>query len=790
MFRNYIKTAFRSLLKNKGFTFINILGLSLGLATCLLIVFYVIDELSYDRYNIKHERIFRVNTDLKYGGNETSFAITAPPVADALVKEFPEVERSMRIGGGVNFRFKKGDEVLEEKNVFYCSGGIFDIFTFPMLQGDPKTALVQPGDMVICKDIALKYFNTINAVGRTLFLVADSSMHKITGVMENMPAQSHFRADILVAMGPNKDSSWQHFNTSTYILLKSGADPKKLEAKFASLVRRNENSVTFNYNKFEASGNYIRLGLSPLTTIHLHSNRQRELGVNGNAEYIYIFSATTVFILLLACINFMNLSTARSASRAREVGVRKVLGSRRKHLIAQFLFESIMITFAATIIALFAAWAVLPLFNQLAGKILIVNASTFAWLVPAMVVIVVVVGVLAGSYPAFFLSAFQPVHVLKGKLAAGFKGGFLRGFLVVFQFSISIFLIIGTLVIYNQLNYIRNKDLGFNRNQVLIIKNVVAVDHTPNVLQQQLKQLPGVINTTLTQYLPTARINAPNYVTAGLNKKLETQFWLVDEDYISTMGMKLLQGRNFSKQILTDSSAAIINQTMAKIIGYNGNPGEQITTQNKNYKIIGVVRDFNFSSLRDNITPLMLVMNHDWLVSISVRINTRRLPDLIKQIENKWKALVPNQHFEYSFMDDDFNALYNNEQRMGKVFVLFTTLAIIIACLGLFGLAAYAAEQRNREIGIRKVLGARVSTLVAMLSKDFIKLVIISILIAAPLAWLVMQKWLQGFAYRQNIQWWVLVSAGLGAIVIAFVTISYQSVKAAMANPVDSLRSE
>ncbi|MDB5088398.1 MAG: cell division protein FtsX, partial [Mucilaginibacter sp.] len=379
-------------------------------------------------------------------------------------------------------------------------------------------------------------------------------------------------------------------------------------------------------------------------------------------------------------------------------------------------------------------------------------------------------------------------QVLKGKLATGFKGSFLRSFLVVFQFSISIFLIIGTLVIYNQLTYIRNKDLGFNRNQVLIIKNVNSVD--PKILKQQLKQLPGVMNATLTHYLPTSNLSALNYVSAGLAKNIETQFWPVDADYISTMGMKLVQGRNFNEQFLSDSLSVVINETMAKMISYKGDGSEKITDMNKDYKIIGVVKDFNFSSLRDNITPVMLVMNHDWLASLSIRVNTSNLPALMQKVENNWKALQPNLHIDYSFMDDDFNALYNNEQRMGKIFIIFTTLAIIIACLGLFGLAAYAAEQRNREISIRKVLGAEVFSLVALLSKDFLKLVLVAILIAAPLAWLIMQKWLQGFAYHQNIAWWVLAVTGFGAILIAFCTVSYQSIRAALVNPVESLRSE
>jgi putative ABC transport system permease protein len=788
MIRNYIKTAFRSLLKNKGFTFINVLGLALGLTTCLLIVFYVFDELSYDRYNTKADRIYRVNTDLKAGSNETSFAITAPPVADALLKEFPEVESAMRIGAAANIRFKKDNGVIDEKNSFYCDAALFNIFTLPLIQGDAKTALKEPNSMVISKSLALKYFNTANAVGKTMLLVSDSSLHKVTGVMENMPAQSHFKADLFMAMQPNTDHTWNHFSTGTYILLKQGADAAKLESKFAALMRRNGSTPTFNYSKFEARGNYIRLSLTPVTDIHLHSNRQREMGINGNVQYIYIFAAIALFILVLACINFMNLSTARSANRAREVGVRKVLGSSRKSLIAQFLSESVMVTLASSIVAVLAAWLILPLFNQISGKALIINAQTFAWLLPALAIIIVVVGVLAGSYPAFYLSGFKPVHVLKGKLATGFKGSFLRSFLVVFQFSISIFLIIGTLVIYNQLSFIRNKDLGFNRSQVLIIKNVNAGD--PKTLKQQIKQLPGVMNATLTHYLPTANLSALNYVDAGTAKNIQTQFWPVDADYIGTMGMKIVQGRNFNEQFLTDSSAVIINETMAKMISYKGDPLQKIKDGSREYSIIGVVKDFNFSSLHDNITPVMLSMSNDWLASLSIRVNTGNLPQLMQLIDNKWKSQVQGLHLDYSFMDEDFNALYNNEQRMGKLFIIFTGLAIVIACLGLFGLAAYAAEQRNREISIRKILGANVSTLVTMLSKDFIRLIFVSIIIATPLAWLVMQKWLQGFAYRQNIQWWVFMVTGLGAVAIAFITVSFQSIKAALVNPVKSLRND
>ncbi|HVW96623.1 MAG TPA: ABC transporter permease [Mucilaginibacter sp.] len=788
MLRNQIRTALRSLLKNKGFTLINVGGLALGLAAFLLIALYVYDELSYDRFNIKHDRIYRVNTELKYGTKETSFAITAPPVADALANEFPEVEKSARIGSAVNIRLKKGDEAIEEKGAFYCDNNIFQIFTLPLIHGDAKTALAEHNTIVLSRSLALKYFNSDDVVGRTLFMLSDSSAHKITGVMADMPDQSHFRADLLLSMDPNKDNNWSHFNTGTYILLRKGSDAKKLEAKFDELIRRKMTTSSFNYDKFSAGGNYIRLDLTRVTDIHLYSDRQRELGINSNIQYVYIFSAIAVFILILACINFMNLSTARSAGRAREVGVRKVLGSTRRSLIMQFLLESVMVSLVAGIIAALAAWALLPVFNHISGKSLSLNAGVLSWFGPVLLLILLFTGLLAGAYPAFFLSAFKPARVLKGKSTAGHRGGFLRSFLVVFQFAISIFLIIGTLVIYNQLDYIRNKDLGYDRQQVLVIRGLNPIEN-PHIFKDQVKQLAGVINATLTHYLPASNISALNYITSGDHRQIETQFWPVDADYIPTLGMKIIQGRNFDERLQSDSSAVIINETLAKAIGYHGEKGAKIK-MNKDYRIIGVVKDFNFASLRDNITPLILTMNDDWLASLSIRIKTTRLPVLMRQIENIWKTLAQGQHMDYTFMDDNFNALYDSEQRMGSVSVVFTVLAIFIACLGLFGLAAHAAEQRKREVSIRKVLGASIRSISVMLSKDFVGLVVLAMIIAAPLAWFAMHRWLQGFAYRQNIQWWIFAVTGLCALLVAILTVSYQSLKAAVVNPVNNLRSE
>jgi putative ABC transport system permease protein len=807
MLKNYIKTAFRSLRKNTGFTAINILGLSVGLATCLLIVFYVIDELSYDRFNKKADRIARVNFEIKFGGNNSKYAQSMAPLAQVLKSEFPAVETAVRLQGRGGVHVKKNNENIQEDMMVYSDPGLFDVFTLPMINGNPATALVEPNSVVITESIAKKYFNSVDVVGKTLVL-NDTQNYKVTGVIKDIPKQSHFNYGFFLSMssnGDSKETTWLSNNFNTYVLLKPGADFKKLNAQLPALMRKHINVelqsvIHLTMDEFEKAGNYFRMNLTPLTDIHLYSNRVGELGRNGSIQYVYILSAIALFILLIACVNFMNLSTARSSNRAREVGVRKVLGSPRSSLIAQFLIESILVTFISTLIAVVLAWVLLPLFNQMADKELAITAQSFIWLLPVMIAIALVIGGLAGFYPAFFLSAFQPVDVLKGKLSTGFKGGRLRSFLVVFQFSISIILIIGTLVIYNQLNYIQHKNLGYDRSQVLIVKNTGALGRQAKVFKQEIKQLPGVDNATMTGYLPTADYRNTSAVfqdpTLDQKRGILPQVWSVDEDYLSTLSIKMISGRNFSTELQTDSSAVIINETAARLMGLKSplnnpiyrpmdNSGKSI----KRFTIIGVIKDFNFSSLRDNISPVTLFLEEN-NGALSVRVHTKNIPALLTQIESKWKALAPNQHFAYSFMDQDFDATYRSEQRVGKIFVVFTSLAIAIACLGLFGLAAYAAEQRTKEIGIRKVLGADVSVIVAMLTKDFIKLVFIAILISSPLAWFFMQKWLQGFAYRVNFQWWIVALAGAGALLIAFLTISFQSIKSALANPVKSLKSE
>lgn len=808
MIKNFIKTAFRNLLKHKGFTAINILGLALGLATCLLIVFYVFDELSYDRYNTKADRIFRLNDEIKFGGVENPYAIAPPVAAAALKADFPEIEQVARFRNRGGNKVKKGTQNIQEDRMVYADNSIFDVFTLPMISGSPANALTDPHTVVITEATANKYFGRSNVVGQALTF-NDTSQFKITAVIKNIPQQSHFHFDFIMSMptiGESKDNSWLSNNFNTYLLLKPGVDYKTLAAKLPEFLRRHagaqlQAAVHLDFAALEKAGNYMRLTLTPLKNIHLQSAMLDEFEANGNIVYVYIFSAIAIFILLIACVNFMNLSTARSAGRAREVGVRKVLGSPRKYLVAQFLTESIIVTLAGAIIAVFAAWAFLPLFNHLSGKELVVTAQILGWLVPALLIIIIVIGCLAGSYPAFFLSGFRPIDVLKGKLSAGFKGGTLRSVLVVFQFGISIFLIIGTLVVYNQLKFIQSKDLGYNRDHILIVKNVWALGKGADAFKQEVKQLAGVQNAALSNALPTDDGNDNTrsfFKNAVIDQKgaVLSHEYFVDEDYIPTLGMKMAAGRNFSKEIGTDASAVIINEAFAKLLGYANpvdhfiySPANNELTKTNRLHVVGVVKNFNFKSLKDNVAPLLINLTPNMGV-LSIRINTADIPGLLEQVKSKWKDVSPNQQFTYSFMDEEFDALYRSEQRMGAISIAFTSLAIIIACLGLFGLAAYAAEQRTKEIGIRKVLGANVSTIVAMLSKDFIKLVLVAIVLATPFAWWVMNYWLQSFAYRQNIQWWIVAVAGVGAVLIAFITMSFQSIKAALTTPVNSLRSE
>ena len=806
MFKNYFKVAFRNLWKNKGYSAINILGLAIGLATCLLIMVYVVDELSFDKFNKKADRIYRVDGDINFGGTHWILAVGPDPMGATLKKDFPQVEQFVRFRNYGGFRVKKGNENVQENSVIHVDSTLFDVFTLPVIQGDPKTALDDPSSVVITEKIARKYFNSTDVVGKVL-VVDDTRNYKVSAVIRDIPDQSHFKFDFFVPLNSeeSKQGNWLSNNFNTYIVLKEGADPKQLESQLGTLITKYVGPQAYQLlnatmEDLEKSGSYVRYGLTPLTKIHLHSNKTAELGANGSIQYVYIFSAIALFILLIACVNFMNLSTARSSNRAKEVGVRKVLGSNKKNLISQFLTESVLISFIALVLAIGIAQLLLPYFNQLSGKDIDMGWFSKPWLLPSLLLLVLVVGVLAGSYPSFYLSSFQPVSVLKGKLSGGFKRSWLRSGLVVFQFATSVILIVGTVVIYSQLDFIRSKRLGFDREQVMVVQNGFALGNQAKTFRNELKNIKGVENVTMTGFLPTGnnRSDSPLFPEASLNQKtaVSMQTWYVDENYIPTLKMEIAKGRNFSAQMPTDSSAIILNEAAAKMLPFDDPIGKTLyyltdiqTKAATAYQVIGVVKDFNFNSLREQVTPMVLFFDEE-RGSIAIRFQTSDISSLVAQVQNKWKSIAPNQPFSYTFMDEDFNNIYQSEQRIGKIALSFSVLAILIACLGLFGLVTYAAEQRTKEIGIRKVLGASVSNIVRMLSKDFMKLVIVAMIIAFPLAWYFMNKWLEDFAYRINIDWKVFALAGLAAILIAIVTVSFQAIKAALTNPVKNLRTE
>lgn len=807
MLRNYLKVALCNLWKNKAFSALNIVGLATGLAVCLLIVLYVVDELSYDKYNVNADRIYRLDADIYFNNTQAIFAVAPDPLAPALVRDYPEIEQMVRLNYQGDILVKKDNQNVKDHNAVFADSTFFKVFTVPMVQGNPNTALNEPNSIVIDETTAKKYFNSTNVVGKTLF-VDNSTNCKITGVIKDIPKQSHFHFSFIRLKTKNQgNDSWLSNNTYNYILVKPGVSQQKVQSDVDATInnylgKELEAQLHSSLKDLTSKGNHFIYHATPLTDIHLHSDKSYEIEANGDITYVYIFSVIAVFILLIACVNFMNLSTARSANRAKEVGIRKVAGSLRKHLITQFLTESVLLSFFSLLLAILVAALLLPLFNQLAGKEMHVSTLFSTWLFPVMIALVFVVGCIAGSYPAFYLSSFQPIQVLKGKIAKGFKSSWLRSSLVVFQFSISIMLIIGTIVIYNQLDYIRSKKIGYNREQVLVLHNAWYLDKQIHTFRNELLNIPGVTNATITGDLPTS----PNFdnegwfrdATMDATKTVVLTNFYVDENYISTLGMQMSQGRNFSKDFPSDSTGIIINEAAVKVLGLK-EPLKEILYRpdfSNNqingaiaYHIVGVVRDFNFSSMHQNVGPLIINKGENW-GNIALRINTKNISSLINNVQNKWNSMAPGQPFNYTFMNADFNKIYTAEQQTGKLFITFAVFAIFIGCLGLFGLVTYAAEQRTKEIGVRKVLGASVGGIVAMLSKDFAKLVLIASLIAFPVAWWAMNKWLQSFAYRVSISWWIFIVAGVAAILIALITVSFQAIKAALANPVKSLRTE
>ncbi len=813
MFRNYLTIAWRNFRKQRGLSFINIFGLAVGLASCLLITLYVLDELSYDRYNAKANRIYRIHTDVKFGGNDNQSAVTADPIGPTLKQDYPQVEQFVRLHQRGTWLVKRAGSTnsLREDNITFADSTLFDVFTLPLISGNPKAALTSPNTIVISESAAKRHFGEQNPMGQTLTFNNDQNF-KVTGVMRDMPINSHFRSDFFPAMLSDgyQWGQWLSSNHHTYIVLREGTNYRQFEKNLDAVVEKYVGPEALQFigvtmAQFRQAGNRFRFSLMPLTDIHLYSKQAHELAPNSDVQYVYIFSIVALFILLIAGINFMNLATARSANRAKEVGVRKVLGSERQQLIGQFMTESVLMTVLAMILALIMVAVSIPFFNGLAAKQLSINSLFSPYWLPVLVLLPMAVGLLAGSYPAFFLSSFKPISVLKGRINVSFKGAGLRSGLVVFQFMMSVVLIVGTIIVYRQITYIQCKNLGFNRDQVITVNDVYAIGKQAETFKEEVLRLPGVVRGSISGYLPTPsnRNNTGFFPEGEIDqaKAVSMQYWGVDYDYIKTFGMQLVRGRDFSQSFGSDSSGIILNETAAKLWGDKNIIGKRITefadpnAKNiKVYTVIGVVKNFHFESLRQNIGALAMVLNAN-SGAASFRLggtplNSTNLPALINQIETKWKQAAPGQPFSYAFLEDSFDAMYRAEQRIGTIALTFAVLAILIACLGLFGLAAFMAEQRTKEIGVRKVLGASVLSIASLLSRDFLKLVLIAIVIASPIAWWAMTQWLADFAYKINIEWWMFALAGTLAVGIAVLTVSFQSIKAALMNPVKSLRSE
>ncbi len=802
MFRNYFNVAVRNILKHKFFSAINILGMTIGVTACLLLILYVSDELSYDRFHANAERIYQVGLHGKIAGQDIRTANTCPPMAAALVSEIPEVESATRVTPYFGRpAVKYADKILTEEKVFFADSNFFEFFSFVLKEGDVKTALKEPNTVVLTEDIEKKYFGNEPGVGKLMVIGNDNKTYKVTGIAANPPANSHFGFNMLISAESSdnlKQGIWLNNFMYTYYTLRSTASVDQVNRKFEDLV---EKFIGPEIEKFmgttlkqlkEQKGEYGYFS-TKLTDIHLHATAQDGIEPGGNMMYIYFFGAIGVFIIVIACINFMNLSTARSAGRAKEVGLRKTLGSLRGQMIGQFLAESTLYSLLAVVLAFVSCYFLLPYFNELSGKMLGMGVLGSPLILAALVVLVVAVGLIAGSYPAFYLTSFSPVEVLKGKVRAGMKTKGIRSSLVVFQFALSIFLIIFTMVVYQQIQFMQEKNLGIDKNNILVLQNTGRLGTNKDAFKNALSQQTGVVKMSYSNNTFPGVNNTTVFKAGGSDQDHIMGVYFADQDHQDVIRFEMKEGRYFSKDFPSDTTAIVLNEAAVREFGFTDPIGEEILYNNggpaiERLKVIGVVKNFNFESFKTEVRPISIryAKNSNNLL-IRYEGNPR---EVVASVEKIWKELSPSEPFEYVFLDENFDELFRAEQRMGNIFSIFSGLAIFIASLGLFALAAFTSEQRTKEIGIRKALGASVFGLTLLLSKEFTKLVVIAFVPAALGGWYVSRQWLSGFAYRIDVDPVILIVSGLAAIVIAWLTVSYQSIKTASTNPVDSLRYE
>lgn len=815
MFQNNLKIALRSLFKQKAYTLINVLGLAVGIASCLVIVLFIRYEFSYDKFLRDNDRIFRMSLERIYPNHTTLYSVVPHSFEGVARRDFPEIELSCNVSGFPNFPLSyknERDEItqFDEDFVVLTDSTFFKMFSFRLLRGEADDVFRNPNDLVVTEEMAHRYFGDDDPIGK--LLLSGDQPYKVTGVMQNLPDNSHFKFNCLVSLRTfpfARQENFTSFSTYTYFKLKPGARPAALEAKFPKMVdtyaaAQIERELGKSWADYQKEGNGYRYFLQPVSSIHLDPQTiEAEMKPGGNLNTVYIMIAVAALILVIACINFMNLSTARSAERAREVGVRKVMGSFRQQLVVQFLTESFLLSLAGVVLAVVIVYISLPLFNLLTGKPLALIFSLPVLL--AMLAVVIAVGFLAGFYPSLVLSAFNPVVVMKGNFTGSSRGKWIRNGLVIFQFWISIVLLIGTLVIREQMEFISNKSLGFDKEQLLIVERCFALEpQKAKTFVEEVRRLPQIVAAAGSFARPGEESDyfGRQYQAEGSSEILTTKSTVIADGLAETLGLELVEGRWFSPET-ADSLYVILNETAVavmnipdpigkKLIGFDQNQaGERLE---RAYTILGVVRDFNFISLREGITPLTLhsnEINREAIGFTFVRVKPGAIREAIDAIQAKWNSIAPEQAFKFSFLDQNLDAQYQAEEQSGKLFAIFSGLALFVACIGLFALSAYTANLRTKEIGIRKVLGASVFGVIYLLSKDFTRMVLIAFVLAVPVAWYTMENWwLQNFAYRIDISVWVLLASGLVALLIAWFTVSFQSVKAAVQDPVRSLRSE
>lgn len=807
MIKNILKHSIRALNRQKGYVLINILGLSIGIACSLVITLFIVHELSYDKFNEKKDRIYQLVLNGKIGGQELNAASTCSPIGPTMLKEFPEVENYNRINNWDETIVKYENISFTEKAFIESDSTFFDVFSVKLLAGDKKTVLNSPHKLVLSKSTAAKVFGNENPIGKTLKVGTDSIPYSVTGIMEDLPKTSHFDANIIGSFVTNRranDAQWTSNSFGTYILLKPNSDPKVVDKKLVDLIKKYVGAEIQKYlgitlEDFFSKGNKYRFYLQPLTAIHLNPNVQQQAKSPNDPKYLYIFGSIALLIIVIASINFMNLSTAQSSKRAKEVGIKKVSGSSRGLLIWQFIIESIILTFISLILAIVIIKFSLPFFNNLVNSNLEFNFFDSWITIPGLILLSVFVGLLAGSYPAFYLSSFSPYTVLKGTLKNSMKNGRLRSVLVILQFTISIMLIIGTTIMFHQINYMIKKNLGFNKDQLIVIQRAEAIGKRGKAFKEALARIPGVVKVAASTAVPGHINNNNGYMMEGRGGEtyLMVTSW-VDYDFFETYGMKISTGRNFDETQSTDKNACLLNEcamrkftipslTSTRIV----NPSEDPSKPDY-LPIIGVIQDFHFESLRNEISPCIFKLKNDdnnWGY-ISVKLSSSMAGSTIKDIEKVWRDFTSNDPLQYFFMDKDFERQYKEEKQSASLAILFTILAILIASLGLFGLTSFTVEQRTKEIGVRKAMGASVPGLFVLISKEIVVLVCISTLIAWPVVYFISKNWLQNYHYRISLPLFDFLLGFVIAIVIALITISYRTIKSAMINPSESLRYE